>query len=146
MSGPFGSSSFMYATGAEGGNSLRFEDGDSAYLSRTPASAGNTNTWTWSGWVKRGNLGSGSYMSLFGAVNGTLNSYIAYNTTYQALDVGQGATVFRRTSAVFRDSSAWYHVVVASDTTQATAANRLKIYINNEEVTSFSSTTTLRRS
>ena len=49
------------------GQSLRFEDGDSAYLSRTPASAGNTKTWTWSGWVKRGNFGSGSYMSLFGA-------------------------------------------------------------------------------
>ena len=146
MSGPFGSSSFMYATGAaEEGQSLRFEDGDSAYLSRTPASAGDTKTWTWSGWVKRGNLGSGSYMSLFGAVSGVLNSYIAYNTTYQALEVGQGATVFRRTSAVFRDSSAWYHVVVASDTTQATAANRLKIYINNEEVTSFSSTTTLNQ-
>jgi hypothetical protein len=127
-------------SGVEEGQSLRFEDGDSAYLSRTPASAGDTNTWTWSGWVKRGNLGSGSYISLFGAVNGILNSYIAYNTTYQALDVGQGATVFRRTSAVFRDSSAWYHVVVASDTTQATAANRIKIYINNEEVTSFSST------
>ena len=144
MSGPFGSSSFMYATGAaEEGQSLRFEDGDSAYLSRTPASAGDTKTWTWSGWVKRGNLGSGSYMSLFGAVSGVLNSYIAYNTTYQALEVGLGATIFRRTSAVFRDVSAWYHVVVASDTTQATAANRLKIYINNEEVTSFSSTTTL---
>jgi hypothetical protein len=146
MSGPFGSSSFMYATGAaEEGQSLRFEDGDSAYLSRTPASAGDTKTWTWSGWVKRGNLGSGSYMSLFGAVSGVLNSYIAYNTTYQALEVGLGATIFRRTSAVFRDVSAWYHVVVASDTTQATAANRLKIYINNEEVTSFSSTTTLNQ-
>tara|TARA_E500000178_G_scaffold356303_1_gene433226 strand:- start:8964 stop:11411 length:2448 start_codon:yes stop_codon:yes gene_type:complete len=143
MSTPLGSSQFFIDPFVEEGQSLRFEDSLSQYLSRTPASSGNTKTWTFSCWVKRGTLGSASYMSLFGALSGVLNSYIAYNTTHQALEVGQGATVFRRTSAVFRDVSAWYHVVVASDTTQATAANRIKIYINNEEITSFSTTTDL---
>jgi hypothetical protein len=124
--------------------SLRFNDDDSAYLSWTPASAGNRKTWTWSGWVKRGNLGSGSYMSLFGALDGTnQNSYIVFNTTSQTLEVGQGATVFRRTSAVYRDVSSWYHIVVASDTTAVTPADRLKIYVNGEEITSFSSSTDL---
>jgi hypothetical protein len=60
MSGPFGSSQWMYASGGfypyQIEQSLRFNDNDSAYLSRTPASAGNRKTWTWSGWVKRGNL------------------------------------------------------------------------------------------
>ena len=56
MSGPFGSSQWMYATGAAEGQSLRFNDDDSAFLSRTPSTASNRKTWTWSGWVKRGNL------------------------------------------------------------------------------------------
>ena len=65
MSGPLGSSQWMYATGAAAveGQSLRFNDDDSAYLSWTPSAAGNRKTWTWSGWVKRGNFGI--YASLF---------------------------------------------------------------------------------
>jgi len=50
--------------------SLRFNDNDSAYLSWTPASAGNRRTWTWSGWVKRGNLNAntvGNVPTLFAA-------------------------------------------------------------------------------
>ena len=56
MSGAAGSSQWMYATGFDIDQSLRFEDGRDAYLSFTPAAAGNRRTWTWSAWVKRGNL------------------------------------------------------------------------------------------
>jgi hypothetical protein len=49
-------------------NSLRFNDDDSAYLTRTPSVAGNRKTWTWSGWVKRGNLGAAQFF--FGASSG----------------------------------------------------------------------------
>ena len=59
MSGPFGSSQWMYNADSdyEIDQSLRFEDGSSAYLNRTPGSSSNLKTWTWSCWVKRGNLG-----------------------------------------------------------------------------------------
>ena len=58
MSTPLGSSQWMYASGEEvTQQSLKFNDDESQYLSWTPDSAGNRKTWTWSGWVKRGNLG-----------------------------------------------------------------------------------------
>jgi hypothetical protein len=126
MSGPFGSSQWMYASGGfypyEIEQSLRFNDDDSAYLSRTPAGAGNRKTWTWSGWVKRGNLGSAQ--TLLGA-NTTFVEFISADKIQFDHN---GTTV--ATSAVFRDPSAWYHVVVAVDTTQATAADRTEIYVN----------------
>jgi hypothetical protein len=118
--------------------SLRFDDGSSAYLTRTPSSAGNRKTWTWSGWVKRGALGSSYYMP-FGADSGggTGGALYFYN---DFLHFGQGATSYRITNAVFRDVSSWYHVLLTLDTTDATAVDRVKIYINGNQVTSFSTT------
>jgi len=119
--------------------SLRFNDNDSAYLSRTPASAGNRKTWTWSGWVKRANIPSGeSY--LFSAGSSTANfagiEFINGEIVFQ--NYISGTQVIARTgSNVFRDSSAWYHLVVACDTTQATSADRIKLYVNGIQVTSF---------
>ena len=124
------------------GQSLRFEDGDSAYLNRTPSSTGNSQTFTFSAWVKRANLerSATDWMSLFSAVNASnLNFYIAFNlATNSTLDIGQGATVYRRTNELFRDPNAWYHIVVASDTTNATDADRLKVYVNGSQITTFS--------
>tara|TARA_R100000278_G_scaffold37611_3_gene33520 strand:+ start:835 stop:4299 length:3465 start_codon:yes stop_codon:yes gene_type:complete len=121
--------------------SLRLEDGDTAHLSRTPSSAGNSQTFTFSAWVKRGNLlrNSTDWMSLFGAVSSNLNFYIAFNlATGGTLDIGQGATVYRRTNELFRDPNAWYHIVVTSDTTNATDADRLRVYVNGSQITTFS--------
>jgi len=121
--------------------SLRFNDDDSAYLSWTPASAGNRKTWTWSGWVKRGNL-TGTDLALFGC---SIDSYNRLLIIFDASDninvqwrTAQGSTKRIETSAVYRDVSAWYHIVVKSDATQATASDRLKLYVNGEEVTAFS--------
>lgn len=127
MSGPFGSSQWMYQSAAgfypyQIEQSLRFNDDDSAYLSRTPASAGNRKTWTWSGWVKRGNLGSAQTFL------GANTTFVEFTSTDKIQFDHNGTTV--ATSAVFRDPSAWYHVVVAVDTTQATAADRTEIYVN----------------
>ncbi len=77
MSGPFGSSQFMYATGAEEGQSLRFEDGDSPNLARTVTTAGNRRKFTWSGWVKRGNI-TGSQMLLMSAGVWSYNNQISH--------------------------------------------------------------------
>jgi len=119
-------------------NSLRFEDGDSAYLSRTPASAGNRKTWTWSGWVKRGNV-DGSKM-LFSAgldASNYISIYLASTTGYvQIFGVVSGsANINLSSNALYRDSSAWYHVTFVVDTTQATASNRFKVYVNGSLIT-----------
>ena len=122
-------------------NSLRFRASASAYLNRTPASAGNRQTWTWSGWVKRGRLGSPS-SPLFSATAGSgQNDQFNFNISdaFQ-FNLYNGSTAQANiiTTQVFRDPSAWYHIVIAVDTAQATASNRVLVYVNGSQVTSFS--------
>ena len=119
--------------------SVRLRSSASAYFNRTPTSAGNRATWTWSGWVKRGTLDS--YQSFFhcGTTSTTGNfGNFGFNSSNQFdLEVWAGAVL--KTTMVFRDQSAWYHIVLAVDTTQATASNRVKLYVNGVQVTSFAS-------
>jgi hypothetical protein len=124
--------------GQEGGGgyaisrSLRFNSVDSAYLSRTPASAGNRKTWTWAGWVKRSR--SGIRQALFAGHTGGAGNYNTIEFEADNLTFFYGGTAGGpRTAAVFRDPSAWMHICVALDTTQATAANRVKIYVNGTQ-------------
>ncbi len=119
--------------------SLRFNSADSAYLNRTPASAGNRKTWTWSGWVKRSALASGGFYSLFGAGT-TSPTYDGFRISSDALQFYQAGagSVNLVTTSVYRDVSAWYHIVLAVDTSQATTSNRVKIYVNGTQVTAFS--------
>ena len=129
------------------GKSVRLRQSASAYLNRTPSSASNRQTWTFSGWLKRGILTT--RMSIFAGYTGTLATNL--RTQIIILDGGtlqigsdqmQTATDFViETNQVFRDPSAWYHIVVAVDTTQATASNRVKLYVNGVQVTSFSTAT-----
>ena len=143
----FHSNSLLGASGSQGyeiGHSLRFNDDDTAYLNFTPGSAGNQKTWTWSAWIKRsGTLGS--YEHIFNPVNGgdgVNEATLRFDNSdrFQVYDSGaaRGNLV---TTQVFRDVSAWYHIVVALDTTQATASNRLKIYVNGQQVTAFDTET-----
>jgi hypothetical protein len=133
-----GSANPLLLASAAGGynltNSLRFRESASAYLSRTPASAGNRKTWTWSAWFKNaGNTNnaffstSNNYDSLryVGGYNGDGTLNLSTDTNLVTLT----------TTAAYRDVSAWYHIVLAVDTTQATAANRVKIYINGVQQT-----------
>jgi hypothetical protein len=118
--------------------SLRFNSADSAYLNRTPASAGNRRTFTWSGWVKRSTLGV-DYATLFGVTNaGNDSSWNALIFYSDGLGFQTWNNVYRRTTQVLRDTSAWYHVVLAVDTTQATASDRIKLYLNGSQITAFS--------
>jgi hypothetical protein len=119
--------------------SLRFNSADSAYLNRTPGVAGNRRTWTWSAWVKRSALASSSEKALF-IVGTSLAADTYFNIAFSSdkFVCGTGAAELRRTDAVYRDVSGWYHLVVAVDTTQATAANRVKMYVNGVQVTAFS--------
>jgi len=113
--------------------SLRFNDDDSAYLGRTPASDGNRKTMTFSFWSKRGDFAE---QRIFGASS---DNYIAWSASDQIelnlRNGGSSSNAFVITTAKYRDFSAWYHVVVAIDTTQSTAANRVKIYVNGEQET-----------
>lgn len=136
----FGSEQWMYSSGGfydyPIDQSLRFNDDDSAYLSRTPATTGNRKTWTWSGWVKRGNLGS--QQDLFGAgASGSADDRIGFlsNDTFYFYS-SNGTTIYRvDTNAVFRDVGSWYHIFVSTDTTQATEANRVKVWVNGVQQT-----------
>jgi hypothetical protein len=114
--------------------SLRFNLADSAYLNRTPATTTTRTTWTWSGWVKRASFGSSQV--LFGAGPDGSNYTILYfsGTVSENLEIYNytaGVTTgYVYTTSVFRDPSAWYHVVLAVDTNQDISANRIKIYVN----------------
>jgi hypothetical protein len=120
--------------------SLRFNSADSAYLNRTFASAGNQKTWTWSGWVKRSTSG---FKQLFVQRTLTNDWAIFYfnNDDFTFATSISSTQYYIQTSAIYRDFSAWYHIVVAVDTTQATSTNRVKIYVNGTQVTSFSTAT-----
>jgi hypothetical protein len=122
---------------AVGGQSLRFEDGDSAYLSWTPASAGNRKTWTWSGWVKRGNLSINNYLFEGGSADTDTNRLFFRFNTDDKISVQTGTSILLKTAQVFRDVSAYYHLVFVCDTTSATADDRMKIYVNGVQVSSF---------
>jgi hypothetical protein len=121
----------------------------STYLKIVPSSTGNRKTFSISTWVKRGNLSA--FQGIIGAryfdgdTNGSYrNMWLRFTSsdTFMVYDApDQGANINLQTNAVFRDVSAWYHIVVAVDTTQATASNRVKIYINGIQETSFSTST-----
>jgi hypothetical protein len=135
----FSASKTKGAGGFQIANSLRFRSSASAYLNRTPGSAGNQRTWTFSVWLKRGALGVGPFQ-IMGARTGA-------SATYTLLYFSNDTLVFSDSvvpsslisSAVYRDTSAWYHIVCSVDTTQATAANRVLLYVNGVQVTAFSS-------
>jgi len=120
-------------------------NGIDAYLGRTPTVAGNRRTWTFSCWTKRGRL-TGSQV-MFSASNTDNSQFVdvTINGSNQLeLDIldNNSTRTIRHTVAVFRDPSAWYHVVLAVDTTQATATDRIKLYVNNELLTTVAGTGT----
>ena len=127
-------------TGYNVDNSLRFNSGSSDDLNITPGSAGNRRTWTWSAWVKRSILGG--EQNLLASTN---NNRICFETVDSAdqfaLTDTNTSTIDVVTNQVFRDVSAWYHLVVAFDSTQGTAANRVKLYVNGSQVTSLARST-----
>jgi hypothetical protein len=106
-------------------------------LSRTPASATNRTTWTWSGWVKRGTLGS--LQSIFGAgaySNGTFLYFTSTDVLYFEYYDGVSVNPRIQSVAVYRDPAAWYHIVIAWDSSNATANDRMRLYVNGSRVTS----------
>lgn len=129
------------------GNSLRFRAGNSAQLSRAFGTVANNRTLTWSGWVKRGQLGVASNLL---TTNRSFTTSFGFTSSDQfAVNTGDGGTgggvgAFTWTSnRVFRDPTAWLHLVVAWDTTQAAATNRLRVWINGAESASWAAQATI---
>ena len=127
--------------------SLRFNSSDSAFCSRTPASTSTTTTWTWSAWVKRSTLGA---KGLFGAFYGNASRYFLLRfSSSDQIDIFGGdystssttTNVSLVTTSVYRDLSAWMHIVFAYDTTNGTASDRACLYVNGVRVTAFSTAT-----
>jgi len=151
MSGPFGSQQWMYSSGFyphEIDDSVRFDS--NSQLSKTPSSAGNRKTYTWSAWFKRSKLSDSNYDGLFSAGIGGSNSSdrdVMYFDDADHLHFnGYASSSFTfqyKTTQQFRDPSAWYHIVLRVDTTYSDpySADRVRIYINGERITSYSIST-----
>lgn len=141
----FASKDFLLTAGAGGptypvNNSLRFRSSASAYLNRTFGSPTNNAVWTVSMWVKRGALGTQT--SLLGAnAAGNYFSFTFLSDNTLRMNIANGTQGQLVTTQVFRDPSSWYHIVLAYDSPQATASNRVKIYVNGVQITSFSTAT-----
>ena len=129
--------------GYEISRSLRFNPADTAYLNRTFSTPTSRNIWTWSGWIKRSALGNTAGYRFFEGGDGT-----SANSGFIGFGDGTGVECIRfynrlssttnidiLTTAVFRDVSAWYHVVVAYDSAQVTQANKLLMYVNGVNYT-----------
>jgi len=127
-------------TGYDVANSLRFDDGSDDYLSRSISSTGNRRTWTWSGWVKRSNT-TQQYQNMMSMGSNNIRINFSNQNIWVYDYNGSGFDFYLVTNALFRDVSAWMHIVVAVDTTQGTASNRVKLYINGVQETSFSTET-----
>jgi len=116
----------------------------STYLTRTPSSTGNRKKWTWSGWVKKTRVGGSLNKELMSANNGSNQfSLITFTTTDQLsyYDYTTGYSSHLITNRLFRDTSAWSHIVVAYDSAQSTSSNRIKFYVNGVQETSFGTST-----
>ena len=125
------------ATGYNLTRSLRLRSSASAYLSRTPSVAATSNKiFTISFWAKPSLLVPLSYIWFLDCSGQDFGFY--YNASYTAAIQQNAGANYITTSQVFRDPAAWYHFVLAVDTTQATAANRIKLYVNGSQVTAFS--------
>ena len=121
--------------------SLKFNDDDSAYLSRTPGSAGNRKTFTFSCWFKRATLGtqSGAFLKAGDAASNYFKINIANDhKLYVLATISGGYTEYLRSERLFRDTTGWMHLVLRWDTTNSTAADRVIVYINGSRISTSS--------
>ena len=125
--------------------SLRFDSASDPYLSRTPATASNRKTWTISCWIKK-NIDTTEHGAIANVYSGgNDNDYFSIELIKSGgnedrLRVSGWSNSFRITTRMFRDPAAWYHIVVACDSTQVTANDRVKVYVNGVQETDFVNT------
>jgi len=112
----------------------------STYLTRTMSGGSATTTkFTFSAWVKRTGLSSNDGMQILSVSNEYI--YLGFFADTLRMEMHDSDNVRLRSNAVFRDTNAWYHVVFTFDSTQSTASDRMKMWVNNEQITDFSHST-----
>ena len=137
MSGPLGAGALQYFSGAkkfysyEMDQSVRFNDDDNAHFSKLWSSAGNRQTFTYSFWIKRANIGSRMDFISF-----QQDVPIIFNSDTLRVFLFGGDRLI--TNRQFRDVSAWYHIVLSVDSTDSTSGDRIKLYVNGDRETDFS--------
>ena len=138
------------STGYTIGQSIRFNDDDTAYMHRTPSSSGNRDKWTWSSWIKRGNLTdanatlfqagddsqSANYTTILFNGNSGGEPTLKFNSV-----IGSATKLNLATTQYFRDVSAWYHIVCVYDSGNDVSTERARIYVNGSRVTDLGTTT-----
>ena len=140
----FGATKLLSASGGKAyeiDQSLMCSSGDASKLRRTPSSEGNRKTFTFSSWCKRASIGGHQYlMGAFVSAGGSTNDSHYFSFGFNSVDevaVGVWTQNYRYSNRKFRDTAAWYHLLLQVDTTQGTADDRIKIYINGVQETSF---------
>ena len=122
--------------------SCRFNKPDSAYMHKTPGSAGDRRTWVFATWVKRDYPGTGNQGALLSGTDGAASyDYYYFQDYWLRFLPGGGAGADVKPKGYYRDVGQWMHIVFACDTTQGTAANRVKIYVNGALITVFETET-----
>ena len=124
--------------------SLRFDASKSQTLTYTPGSSGDLRKMTFSFWTKR--VKPGAYQSIITAYNGSNTDRIQFTSDNQFMielkDGGSTEGEFH-SDRTFADANAWYHFVVAFDTEDGTAADRCKVWVNGEQITSWDTNDTI---
>ena len=130
-------------TGYDVANSLRFNGGSSDDLERTPSSSGNNNKNTLSVWLKRSRIDEEDFIiyGFGGSANRCKITFLDNNKLQINTIVSSSNNLVYETNRLFRDVGSWYHIVIAFDSTLATAGDRVRLYINGTEETSFSTET-----
>ena len=137
----FDASQWMTPSGGgyEIGHSLRFDGASGSYLHKTPSASASTRKWTFATWIKRSTLGGGEddHFNILGinSANNPTGGFRFQSNSLAYWDYGVGGTNYALNAstletALFRDTSAWAHVMLVVDTANGTEANRLKIYWN----------------
>jgi hypothetical protein len=103
-----------------------------AYLSWTPGSAGNRKTWTWAGWVRRSAFGT--VQQIFGQGAGVSGGGLGAYFSSDTIRVYSGSADYFISTSVLRDPG-WYHIAVVCDTSNATTADRIRVYQNGVRLT-----------
>ena len=153
MSGPLGASQYMYSSGAgdfyeyQIEQSCRFDKADSSSLKFDVTSAGDRTSWAFSTWLKFGLLnssdsGDNGYSTILGSGRAGSYDYISFyaidHHIYWQDYLGASTPPYGITNATFSDTSAWYHLVWIWDSDDSTQADRSRIYINGDRISSYS--------
>jgi len=119
------------------GKSVRTRASASAYLNRTMGTPTNSAKWTWSFWLKRGKLAGSDYPILYSAGIVAAEDFGYFRAGTEALWVVCNSVTILASTQVFRDTSAWYNMIFVFDGGNATASNRLRVYLNGVEITAW---------